>query len=393
MQRVALIGLGKSGSRLLRALIYRERMYKDIKLAAICDSNSERLKTVKLSKIDTQTYTNVDNLLLKDNYDIIIIATNETSHYDILRKIKQYSITFKKVLIEKLLVENFVQASKLSSLYNEEEISVHFVERHSPVVKKFLHWKFINNLRVKRANFLWGKYRLYDHRPTIGVTSEISHPIDLIQVLAGIKSHSPFSILGGNYIHSDFSVSGTRVLDTINVNLKFGEDLVVNGSSSFLWDKRTRKIQLYLSSGDDAVSYMATFIFDTPHWDADSCKIYKVNQSDGKKHLINHWSISQKDIAPDLLCISKIHEFISENIEEVSLGKTSTTLARLSSSCYVQEVLEEINNHSESNSIYTPIYGEKIQNLDKYKEDDLKLIDYFIGNASGYDFLRWDRDN
>jgi len=389
MLSVALIGFGSSGGRFLRALIYRQRFVGDVVLKAVCDSNVDRLKIFSGQEI--KKFNNVDDLLIDDNYDVIIVATNENSHFDVLRKIHKYQHKFKRLLVEKLLVETINQAEMVSEIFSDTDISVHFVERHSLIVERLMIWMKMKNLQVNRATFFWGKNRLNDHRPTIGVISEISHPIDLILMISRIESDTDFKILGGSYIYSDFSVSGKQVLDTINVNLKFGENLIVNGSSSFLWDKRMRKIQLFLTDSTGIVKYIANITFDNPNWDIDECCIKKINETDGSSSVIEQWKIEQEDLEEELLCVVKTNKYIEENIEEIKNGKKSMSLARLSQARYVQKIIHEIKKDSMKNIIETPIFGGLMQNLGKYGECDELLYNLLEGKNDGKEFIKFDK--
>ncbi|MEN9098645.1 Gfo/Idh/MocA family oxidoreductase, partial [Bacillus subtilis] len=86
MLSIALIGMGSAGSRFLRAILYREKIKGDVKLVAICDRNRERLENFYNTNI--KTYQKVNDLLINGAYDIIVIATNENSHFNILKDIK-----------------------------------------------------------------------------------------------------------------------------------------------------------------------------------------------------------------------------------------------------------------------------------------------------------------
>lgn len=389
MFSVALVGFGEAGGRFLRTLIYRQRNIGDIYVAAVCDSNIERLKMLK--DFNIAIYTNVREMLQADQYDLIVVATNEVSHYEILCEVKKYANKFQRLLVEKLLVETLQQAISISQMFDENDISVHFVERHSTVLQKFMQWMSNKNLQVERASFFWGKCRLYDHRPTIGVRSEISHPIDLILMISGISVETPFKILQGSYLFSDFSHSSPQILDTINVNMKFGDRLIVNGNSSFLWDKRDRRIILYLSSCDRRITHMVTLTFDNPHWDLDTCTISEISVFDGKRRTIEHWEIKEQDINPDIFCISKTAQFMEENIRELTGGQASTTLARLKQACYVQSIVDALQEDAQQSIIETPIFKASEPDRKRVNECDELLYSFIHGTLSQKETINWDK--
>lgn len=190
-----MIGCGIAGSRFLRALVTRERKIGDIRVTAICDSDPTKLKTFNGSNV--KIFTNARDMLTSGQYDVIILATNEVSHYDILCEIHKHPKKFKRLLVEKLLVETLKQANSIAEMFVDNDISIHFVERHSFVIQKLTTWLRGKALKIRRASFFWGKYRLHDHRPTIGVISEISHPIDLVLMISGLSNSASFEILRG----------------------------------------------------------------------------------------------------------------------------------------------------------------------------------------------------
>ncbi|UJF35535.1 Gfo/Idh/MocA family protein [Paenibacillus hexagrammi] len=381
MYSVGLIGFGSAGSRFMRSIVHRQRTVGDVRLDAVCDTNAERLALFESFPI--KTYTDVTAMLAENQFDLLIVATNESSHYNVLCDIHRNHRTCKRILVEKLLVENLSLAEKIRSMFRETDIAVHFVERHSPVLRLLKTWMNEQQVRVSRASFFWGKFRLYDHRPTIGVISEISHPIDLITMLGDIPAGMPFEIMGGSYIFSDFSVSGDQVLDTINVSIKFANDIVVSGNSSFLWSSRRREIQLYLSNESRCVTHLVTLSFDNPRWDVDSCSIYKVNLPDGKSHLVQQWEVTEEDLIEAISCVNKTNLFVNANIEEVSGLGYCEELARLSQSVYIQEIIEAIAGHANQNKTTTQIFGDKRQDSRQYSENDPLLLEFLKGNHTG----------
>ncbi|MEI6117917.1 MAG: hypothetical protein WCP92_01340 [bacterium] len=94
-----------------------------------------------------------------------------------------------------MLVENIEQAEQLLHIFQDHEISINFVERHSIIIEKFKKWIHENDVYISRASFKRGKYRLHDSRPTVGVLSEISHPLDLILMLSDTSTNTSFRII------------------------------------------------------------------------------------------------------------------------------------------------------------------------------------------------------
>lgn len=386
---VGLIGCGIAGSRFLRALITRERKIGDIHVTAICDSDPTKLKTFNGSNV--KIFTNARDMLTSGQYDVIILATNEVSHYDILCEIHKHSKKFKRLLVEKLLVETLKQANSIAEMFVDNDISIHFVERHSFVIQKLTTWLRGKDLKIRRASFFWGKYRLHDHRPTIGVISEISHPIDLVLMISGLSNSASFEILRGNYIFSDFSYSANKILDTINVNLKLGKELLVNGNSSFLWNERDRRISFYASGPDDTVSHEINIIFDNPYWDLDVCTINEIDFISGKRRLVERWEVKQSDISLDTLCVNKTSQFLEENIRELKGDRKSDILARLSQGVYIQKITDALLNDAKKFMIETPIFGACAARTSKSLKSDRILDKMFKTNYIEKDIDKLDK--
>lgn len=351
---VAIIGAGYAGKRFVRAFRYRQNVIGDVKVVAVCDKSMQKLSTFKGYEI--KIYSDVNDMLSSDKFDIIVVASNEESHYRILLNIFKKKQNPKRIIVEKLLTKNIKQSLAIQRIFKNFDISIHFVERHSQVISEAVKWLLKHNLEVRRGFFFWGKYRLHDHRPTIGVISEISHPIDLILFISKISIKSHFKIVKSCCTFSDYSCSGKNILDTINVNIKFGKNLFINGSSSFLWGKRDRRIMLYLSKPDSKISYIVEFSFDNPRWDIDVCTISSINKSANLKKIIKKWETKEKKDIKELCGIEKIYNFIDENIKEIKNKKYSQSLAHLEQGCYVQNVVESLMDDAKSLSVSTPIF-------------------------------------
>jgi predicted dehydrogenase len=380
MIKVAIIGCGYAGARFLRTFLIRKKLHSDVEVSAVCDKNMDRLNLPK--KLGINVYTDLSKMFENKKYDIVVVATNEAWRFEVLSALTAYKKHFTKIISEKLLTENMDQANNLLSAYTDNEISVHFIERCSDIVVQLYHWITENKLSVRRANFFWGKNRLYDHRPTIGVISEISHPIDMILFLANAFIYSEFEIIRGNYLFSNFSYPGKNYLETINVNIKFGEKLFVNGNSSFLWNERDRRINLFLTKdGEERISYIANIKFDSPFWDNDKCDIFEIDTKSSLSVPLKKFTVNVENINSDLKHILKMYSFVNKNIEEVLKNNIleDPFIAKLSQAHFVQKIVTEILSDATKHGIYVPCFYDLEPNKEtanKYDEDLFNLISY-----------------
>ena len=166
-------GYGYAGTRFLRALRYLRTVSPNlITEIAICD---RRVTDIN----DLPQYRNLEQAIIDFNSNIAVVTTNECEHFAILKILENSKV--KIILCEKPLVETLEQANQCAEMFNTKLLSVNLVERYSDIVSEFAKWNKSNpDYEVKRVEFFWGKNRVKDLRPTIGVISEIIHSIDLI---------------------------------------------------------------------------------------------------------------------------------------------------------------------------------------------------------------------
>ena len=206
---VLIVGLGYSGERFFRVFKYFQR-FSDKKLKVIvCDP------FVKDSSLrhEMTFYSDLEKALRIEQPEVVVVCANEFAHFEILRTLIKYpEIT---ILCEKPLTETIAQTEQLSILRNRK-LSINLVERFSPICQAFIEWKqSFPEFKVTRVEGFWGKCRVSDSRPTIGVLSEIIHPIDLIDYLVGLDCPTITQIFG---IASDYSIhSPKKILDSVDV--------------------------------------------------------------------------------------------------------------------------------------------------------------------------------
>ena len=134
-----------------------------------------------------------------------------------------------------------------------------------------------HNLKLSRAHFIWGKDRINDHRHTSGAVSEIIHSLDLIEHVMGNAARLEFRNAVGTY--SDFSISGSSVLDSLYIGARLNE-AVVTGYSSFVNIVRQRTVD-FVFNRPDGTNVYAHAVYDTPYWDYDQLTIRDPDRPDG----------------------------------------------------------------------------------------------------------------
>ncbi len=339
-----IVGLGRAGSRFVRAIQYLNSTNYRIELTAVADSKGAKLEPFRQNGI--AAFTAYSDALQAGKYDIIINCLNEKDHYNFFKYVMDNSIPYQRIISEKPLTETIDQAEDVRQAYDEKDISINFIERYSQIINDVRDKLLEDDLRISRANYFWGKYRIHDHRPTMGVLSEISHPIDLITWLASVDPGCPYQIQVGPVISSDFSPHADCVFDSITAGILFKNGLLVTGSSSFVWEGRDRRIELFLSDQTGELIQMLTLRFDNPFWDIDHLVCYDLQSQAGVP--VKMWArrITQAEIPNQTFSIQKMVGFLKENLHELQDKKDSKSLARLSQGLYVQRILEDLKNAS-----------------------------------------------
>lgn len=351
MQYSALIvGLGRSGIRFMRAVQYLNDEGYNIRLAAIVDQNIGILESLKQSKINV--FVDYKEALKREKFDIIINCLNEKDHYNLLKYIANNSIYFKRIISEKPLTETLKQAEEIKKLYDNDDISINFLERYSLVICNIRKKLLANELKISRANFFWGKYRIFDHRPTMGVLSELSHPIDLITWLADVKHDCSYQIKYGFAVSSGFSPYESSILDSISLGISFSNGLLITGLSSFVWEKRDRRIELFLTNNSGEIEQLLVLRLDAPFWDRDTLSCYDINLIGGKPKKIFSRTIKRETFPNQVDSIYKLTEFLKENIANMKDQKNSGLLAFLNQGVYVQSILGDVESMIQSSLFY-----------------------------------------
>jgi predicted dehydrogenase len=302
LERVLLIGFGHAGKRFYRVLndVQRDTPSR-VRLTGVCDSNPRRLSEVPRP---ARTFRCLDTALAETRATTAVVAVNEVRHFDVLRRCAAARVS--RILCEKPLAASNDEARELSTLLAGTTVTVNLLERHSPVIADYLRWAAeIPGLAPKRVEFFWGKHRLRDPRPTIGVMSEAIHALDLVNYLFRPAS---YEVVGAHGVSSDFSHAPGAVLDTLDVVLRM-PGFVVLGHCSFAWPWRQRTLTALLTAPDGRL-FRATFDFDAPHWDLDSLKIVSVDLDDGRYETVLETTTDRDQLSPQLAGVNKLSRFV-----------------------------------------------------------------------------------
>ena len=297
---ILIVGLGFAGQRFFKVLQYLKKTSLPNLAIYVCDTDP--IKDFGLVPTH-QHFSSLQQALNKIRPETVIVTVNEAEHFKVLNLLLRNNI--QRIICEKPLTET-VQQSELLSELGQRMLSLNLIERFSPVCNCYFRWIEAHpNFKVVRVESHWGKCRILDPRPTIGVLSEIIHPLDLVEYLFGYQEVKIREIFA---VESNYAISGDLLLDSIDVVLSTPYFPVIV-RSSFVWARRERTVSAILVDSLNR-KYVARFEFDNPQWDCDCLEIYRVGDSDTSvKEVLFKAEFNNSDFPNELHGVNKLKEF------------------------------------------------------------------------------------
>jgi predicted dehydrogenase len=335
--RAVVIGVGRSGSRFLRAAQYINPSIGKIEIVGVADIDSAKLNA--LTETDIILEIDYKKILRDVPCELIIISATDSSHYEILKYIKEQSIGYKKIICEKPIVTSERDCQFVRSAFDDGEIYVSFVERYSSAVSVLKNYIHTNGRSIFSASFVWSKYRIKDSRPTVGVISEITHPIDLACYLGAVKDNNDFQLNFSCILESDYARGGGLRPETMMVCVEFEGGMVLSGTSSYTQSKRSRTMEFILADECSKVVEIAVLHLDSPRWDDDDLSIFRI---DGETSLptLETSLVTQSHELGSRRYIEKICLFLEDVISDIG-GGGSKALPSKSEALLVQRIVNK----------------------------------------------------
>ncbi|WP_226053002.1 Gfo/Idh/MocA family oxidoreductase [Dickeya chrysanthemi] len=328
MMNILIVGLGYAGNRFYSAfknVIHTEKI------------NFAYVNRTKISH-ELPCYESVQVALEKFKPEIIVISATDNQHINIIESLSSYDGF---ILCEKpLTTPGDGWKTACNNLQNLSGFALDLVERYSfaTILLKSLiierKWKLV------RANFVWGKNRINDYRPTCGVTSEVIHPLDLITWICNEKCSLDIRSVSG--VKSDFSISGDHILDTVLLTAELS-NVPVTGFSSFVNIQRQRSVDFSFTDEIGEIIH-ARIIYDTPSWDCDHLRIWSLNSDGSENIIINE---RQENSVEKFSTIYKLSKLCSDVYGYVKDGTPpSQSFPGLETAVRLQETLDYIQEHA-----------------------------------------------
>ena len=311
--RVGIIGLGFAGKRMLACLDHIRKTAGDVELAGICD-----IKPPPPPGDRVPFYSSVEPLLKNGKPDVVVVATNDQNHEAVFEKLKGTKID---IISEKPLTSSLESCLALEPILAGRKVFVNYVERLSPIVREALDFLQAHRITLERGTFFWGKNRYADPRPTMGVFSDLTHPLDL---LCHMLVPSASTLRVDRCAQSRYGSPPIQRVDSIDLTCMFGT-VYFDGHVSFLWDGRDRRIILYGRSTATGRRYQILMRFDHPKWDCDALTINSVDAHGAPEQVFSS-SHPDEGYISILTERNKVLRFLQDALSAVRSGKKPTTL-------------------------------------------------------------------
>ncbi|CAM3849166.1 hypothetical protein TSST111916_10310 [Tsukamurella strandjordii] len=258
MTRVELFGTGYEGTRLREALVAAVRLA----------GTGEAVEFREYGRADSARIAAsapADRTARFAGSEYLINATNDDQH-DAVLDLLHHADGF--VVSEKPLVapDQTVAEGWSSAWSGRDRFALNTIERYSAAVSYVRDRVAAAELRVARVNFVWAKNRFDDPRPTVGVVSEVIHPLDLAVHLVG-GDLAQVRLSSATVIESDYAAAGTVLPESAQIAFEVG-GAVVTGYSSFGHPSRSRVVEITAEGARGEREYFE-LRFDDPAWDYD----------------------------------------------------------------------------------------------------------------------------
>lgn len=302
VESVLIVGHGYAGRRFAVAVDHLARTGLPLYLAGVCERDSARLPE------GVSGFTSLHEALAQIRPTIVCVTVNEQRHAEVYDVLADYAPAL--VLSEKPLTADPSDSEQAARDLKHHGFSMNLVERFSPIVEEYRRWAAEHGpFELARVEAFWGKHRIGDPRATMGVLSELIHPLDLIGYLFPIERPEILQAMG---IMSDFSPLSSSTLDTVHV-LAMAEATPVLLHSSYAWPARKRTVTALLRSTRHNELYRAQFVFDSPHWDHDRLEISAIG-ADGWYRVVHESAADVQRLPQSIRGVSKVVAFVDSSV-------------------------------------------------------------------------------
>lgn len=338
--RILIIGLGYAGRRFLGCFQSLSQSRESAGRAPLS------LAVVNRSPIEAAipSYSSTPIALKQFEPDIVVVSASDGEHFNVLSELDGYGGF---VICEKPLVNYLDDLFQVAHFMRYTRgFCLDLVERYSDVTSALSAYVQDNDLKLARAHFIWGKDRINDHRSTSGAVSEIIHALDIVEHVTFTPHTLTFRHSVGT--RSDFSISGSRVLDSLFVTANL-DAAVVSGYSSFVNIQRQRTVDFIFVRADGR-NVFARAEFDTPGWDCDALRIW---DPDNPELTLLDLRTDHESSGMQIATIAKLSRLAKDVLAFVEKGETpAIPFCGIDDSIRLQQLLNVMELRAKTPDIY-----------------------------------------
>lgn len=300
-ERALVVGHGYAGRRFVQAMRHLTHHGVPLDVVGICDPDPARHVP------DVPCYTDLPATLDELQPTVICVTVNECAHLAVFEHLAAYRTSL--VLTEKPFTTDLTSAQRAAALLAHHTVSMNLVERFSPVIEDYRSWAGKQgSVEVVRVEAFWGKHRIFDPRPTMGVLSELIHPLDLIDHLFLPVDPDRLTVSG---VCSDFSVDAVPRHDSLDVTAQVGGVAVVL-HTSFAWPERIRIVTALVRSRAAGLVRVSLY-FDMPHWDCDRLQISEI-AADGRWTRLREFATDVSTLPAEIAGVGKLVTYVQRAV-------------------------------------------------------------------------------
>lgn len=217
MYKVGIIGLGQIAYHIdkdpNRKVIWSHiKAYQSIdkcEIVAICDLNKSRVEEVQKECDIKIGYTNYEEMLEKNKFDIVSICTPIQTHYSIVKKCIETGV--KAIFCEKTLSYSLEEAEEMKKLCKEKNIVFG--------VNYILRWDSLNKeIKKMLENDAIGKIYTMTAYGATALHTSTSHLIDLMVYFANSKTEWIIGEIQKDFVRNVHGVEDFGGVGTVKFN-------------------------------------------------------------------------------------------------------------------------------------------------------------------------------
>ena len=243
-RKVLICGFGKMGRVHFNSLCKLDPGLEKFDITIVDRNDAVFNQLPEEARESVTTYTDLDSALASDP-ELVVMAFNDDQHLAAFEKIKQSS-SVRGVFAEKPLCKTRDEAEQLRPYFtgqNAPFLSIHTVINFSDIfdIAEERFGQRLDGYEPILVEASWGKNRTKDTRPTIGVVSDLTHPLSIINDVLGFDKMIWQS---GNAKKGHLAEAAGNVVWHYDKQVLSAGDVPVRLESSYGWGAQNRRVKV-----------------------------------------------------------------------------------------------------------------------------------------------------